>query len=57
MFESGRRVPSLLVLKLYSDMAGVWIDVLVSDDVDLPERLPCNPKSGGIKRKKKSRSD
>lgn len=53
MFESGRRIPSLLVLKLYSDLAGVWIDVLVSDDVDLPERLPCNPKSAGVKRKKR----
>lgn len=57
MFESGRRVPSLLVLRLYSNLAGVWMDVLVSDDLDLPERLPCDPKSGGIKRKKKSRSD
>jgi transcriptional regulator with XRE-family HTH domain len=55
MFESGRRVPSLLVLKLYSDLAGVWIDVLVSDDVDLPERLPCNPKSEGVNRKKRRR--
>lgn len=52
MFESGRRIPSLLVLKLYSSLAGVWMDVLVSDDVDLPERLPCNPRSEGIKRKK-----
>lgn len=52
MFESGRRVPSLMVLKLYSNLAGVWMDVLVSDDIDLPERLPCSPKSEGIKRKK-----
>jgi transcriptional regulator with XRE-family HTH domain len=52
MFESGRRVPSLLVLKAYADLAGLWIDVLVSDDVDVPQRLPCRPKSEGIKRKK-----
>lgn len=52
MFESGRRVPSLLVLKEYADIAGVWLDVLVSDDLDLPEDLPCAPKNEGIKRKK-----
>lgn len=51
MFESGRRVPSLLVLKEYADIAGVWLDVLVSDDLDLPEELPCRPKNEGVKRK------
>jgi transcriptional regulator with XRE-family HTH domain len=56
MFESGRRVPSLLVLKEYADMGGVWIDVLVSDDLDLPKDLPCNPKSVGIKRKVRPKS-
>jgi transcriptional regulator with XRE-family HTH domain len=52
MFESGRRMPSLLVLKEYADMAGVWIDALVSDDLDLPKDLPCNPKSEGTRRKR-----
>ena len=52
MFESGRRVPSLLVLKEYADIAGVWLDVLVSDELDLPEKLPCFPKNEGVKRKK-----
>jgi transcriptional regulator with XRE-family HTH domain len=52
MFESGRRIPSLLVLHEYGRLAGVWMDVLVSDDIDLPKRLPVNPVSSGIKRKK-----
>ena len=52
MFESGRRIPSLLVLREYARLAGVWMDVLVSDDLDLPKRLPANPVNPGIKRKK-----
>jgi|ERR1051325_9017492 transcriptional regulator with XRE-family HTH domain len=52
MFESGRRIPSLLVLREYAVLAGVWMDVLVSDDIDLPKKLPANPVSPGNKRKR-----
>jgi transcriptional regulator with XRE-family HTH domain len=55
MFESGRRIPSLLVLKAYADLAGIWMDVLVSDDVDIPQILPCRPKSEGTKRKQQAK--
>lgn len=51
MFESGRRTPSLLVLREYAQLAGVWMDVLVVDDLDLPKKLPTSPLSPGIKRK------
>lgn len=51
MFESGRRIPSLLVLREYALLANVWMDVLVGDELDLPKKLPVNPKSGGVKRK------
>jgi transcriptional regulator with XRE-family HTH domain len=40
MYESGRRFPSILVLREYALLAGVWIDYLVVDDLDLPETLP-----------------
>lgn len=40
MYESGRRSPSILVLREYALLAGVWIDYLVADDLDLPETLP-----------------
>jgi transcriptional regulator with XRE-family HTH domain len=51
MFESGRRIPSLLVLREYAVLAGVWMDVIVSDELDLPKKLPANPVSGGLRRK------
>jgi transcriptional regulator with XRE-family HTH domain len=47
-YERGVRIPSLPVLLMIADLAGVWMDVLVNDDLDLPESLPAVPKSGGI---------
>lgn len=43
-FESGTREPSLLILLEYSRVAGVPLEALVDDELDLPERLP--PVSG-----------
>jgi transcriptional regulator with XRE-family HTH domain len=51
MFESGRRIPSLLVLREYARLAGLWMDALVADEVDLPRKLPASPKSGGVKKR------
>jgi transcriptional regulator with XRE-family HTH domain len=53
-YERGLREPSLLVLLEYARSGGVWIDVLVDDQIDLPENLPVKQKSEGIKRKKPS---
>lgn len=54
-YERGLREPSLLVLWEYARAAGVWLDVLVDDELDLPLKLPANPKSDGVRRKKSSR--
>jgi transcriptional regulator with XRE-family HTH domain len=51
-FELGTREPPLPVLLKYAQAAMVWIDVLIDDELDLPEKLPASPKSEGIRRKK-----
>lgn len=55
-YELGQREPPLAVLLEYARMANVYLDVLADDELDLPEKLPANPKSEGISRKKSSRS-
>jgi transcriptional regulator with XRE-family HTH domain len=43
-FESGKGEPSLLILLAYAQVAGVCVDVLINDELDLPEKLPSKPK-------------
>jgi transcriptional regulator with XRE-family HTH domain len=50
-FERGIRVPPLHVLLKYAQSAGVYMEALVDDEVDLPRKLPCSPKSEGIRRR------
>lgn len=49
-FEVGRREPPLEVLLAYGRVAGVYVDALIDDALDLPEKLPASPKSEGIPR-------
>ena len=43
-FETSKREPSLIVLLAYARLAGVCVDVLIDDELDLPARLPAKPK-------------
>lgn len=43
-YESGEREPPLPLLLKYAQLAGVCLDSLVDDKVDLPRRLPSKPK-------------
>lgn len=45
--------PPLKVLLRYADLAGVHLEAIADDDLELPNKLPCSPKSGGTKRKKR----
>jgi transcriptional regulator with XRE-family HTH domain len=47
-FELGRREPPLPVLLRMAQLAGVYVDVLIDDDLDLPSRLPAAPTSRGV---------
>ena len=51
-YERAQRVPSLHVLLRYARAAGVWMDVLIDDDLDLPRKLPASTKHAGIPREK-----
>lgn len=53
-YELGTREPPLPVLLEYARAAGVWLDVLVDDELDLPKRMPASLKSEGIRHKKSS---
>ena len=39
-YELGTREPALPILLKYAQVAGVCVDVLINDDLNLPEKLP-----------------
>lgn len=54
-FERGTREPPLPVLLKIANLAGVYVDALIDDELNLPEALPAHPKNEGIRRRPKSR--
>jgi transcriptional regulator with XRE-family HTH domain len=50
-FERGTREPPLPVLLRIANLAGVYVEVLIDDEVELPEALPAKPKSVGVQRR------
>ena len=52
-FETGKREPSLPLLLRYARLAGVWMDALVDDELNLPARLPSAKKHEGVRRRQK----
>jgi transcriptional regulator with XRE-family HTH domain len=51
-YERGVREPPLPILLKYARIAGVYVEVLIDDELDLPKKLPASPKCEGIRRKK-----
>jgi transcriptional regulator with XRE-family HTH domain len=48
-YEAGTLEPPLGVLLRYSELAGLHLEVLADDTLLLPEKMPCSPKSEGVK--------
>jgi transcriptional regulator with XRE-family HTH domain len=55
-YELGTRVPPLPVLLEYARAAGVYVDDLIDDEFDLPEKIPGVVRHEGIKSKARARS-
>jgi transcriptional regulator with XRE-family HTH domain len=49
-YEAGVLEPPLKVLLRYAELAGVYLEVLADDRLELPDDLPCVPKSHGTRR-------
>lgn len=43
-YELGEREPPLPILLKYAQLAGICLDVLVNDELELPAKLPAEPK-------------
>jgi transcriptional regulator with XRE-family HTH domain len=51
-YELGKREPPTHIIHAYARLANIYVDVLLDDDVDLPDLIPSDEKSAGkIKRK------
>ena len=47
-YERGTLIAPWYVLLRYSEAANVYLEVLLKDNLNLPEKLPCKVKSEGI---------
>lgn len=50
-YETGRNEPPLTILLKYSHLAGIHLEDLVDDELELPSKLPGTVKYKGIRRR------
>lgn len=55
-FERAKRIPPLPVLLEYARVAGIYMDAIVDDELDLPSILPSPSKHAGVKRRISNKS-
>src|SRR5215210_1217422 len=55
-YKLGTTEPPLPILLAYARAANVYVDALIDDELDLPDKLPSRAKSEGIKRRLKRSS-
>src|SRR5256885_10945381 len=54
-YESGKREPTLMTILQYARVAGVHMEDLVDDELDLPAKLPGKARYEGVKHRATSR--
>lgn len=54
-YEAGALEPPLAALLRYAELAGLHLEVLADDDLLLPDKMPCSPKSEGVRRATRTR--
>src|SRR6267378_2800327 len=54
-YERGKRIPPLPLVLEYARAAGIHMEDIVDDELDLPSKLPGNVRYRGIARSAKSR--
>jgi transcriptional regulator with XRE-family HTH domain len=47
-YELGTREPPLPILLRYAEIAGVCTDTLINDSLNLPSKIPSNPRHRGM---------
>lgn len=58
-YEKNRREPPSLILLQYARAANVFLEVLIDDSLDLPNKIPSIPSKGkgvGVKRNQKPKT-
>jgi len=55
-YELGKNEPPLMILLRYARTAGVHVEDLIDDDLDLPTKLPATARHTGIKRQPTTRT-
>jgi transcriptional regulator with XRE-family HTH domain len=54
-YELGKNEPPLMILLRYARLAGIYVEDLIDDNLDLPAKLPGTAHHTGIKHKPTSR--
>jgi transcriptional regulator with XRE-family HTH domain len=54
-YELDQREPPLKVLLAYAHAANVSVEAIIDDELELPNQLPADPKSEGLKIKSSSK--
>jgi hypothetical protein len=52
-YEKDRRIPHLEVVLAYARAAGVTMEIIVDDALDLPDHIPPRQNTGGVRKRER----